>query len=85
MAITQTGDPARLVLNQAPPLQPIDYFGADLALGEALERGGGNWGIELVRETGTTAGGVEAYEHGRRAERNEPRLQTHDRSRQSRG
>ena len=80
MAITQTGDPARLVLNQAPPLQPIDYFGADLALGEALERGGGNWGIELVRETGTTAGGVEAYEHGRRAERNEPRLQTHDRS-----
>jgi putative acyl-CoA dehydrogenase len=79
MATTQTGDPAREVLNQAPPLQPIDLFEVDLALREALDREGGGWGAERAHEAGVTAGSVEAYEHGRRAERNEPRLQTHDR------
>ena len=79
MATTQTGDPAREVLNQAPPLQPIDLFEVDLALREALDREGGGWGADRAQETGATAGSIEAYEHGRRAERNEPRLQTHDR------
>ncbi|MGH2857260.1 MAG: acyl-CoA dehydrogenase family protein, partial [Solirubrobacteraceae bacterium] len=37
------------------------------------------WGVDRVREAGAVAGGVEALEHGRRAERNEPRLTTHDR------
>jgi putative acyl-CoA dehydrogenase len=79
MATTQTGDPAREVLNQAPPLQPVDLFEVDLALREALEREGGGWGAERAHEAGITAGSVEAHEHGRRAERNEPRLLTHDR------
>jgi putative acyl-CoA dehydrogenase len=79
MATTQTGDPAREVLNQAPPLQPVDLFEIDLALREALDREGGGWGAERAHEAGVTAGSVEAYEHGRRAERNEPVLQTHDR------
>jgi putative acyl-CoA dehydrogenase len=75
----ETTDPAREVLNQAPRLQPIDLFGADLALQEALEREGGGWGAEAVREAGIVAGGVAALEHGLRAERNLPRLTTHDR------
>ena len=72
-------DPAREVLNQAPPLQPINLFESDLALGEALEREGGGWGVDRVREAGAVAGSVEAAEHGRRAERNQPILRTHDR------
>ena len=39
MATIDVTDPAREVLNQAPPLQPINLFEVDLALKEALERG----------------------------------------------
>jgi putative acyl-CoA dehydrogenase len=79
VTITETADPAREVLNQAPPLQPVDYFAVDLALREALAREGGEWGAADAHEAGTVAGSVEAREHGRRAERNEPSLLTHDR------
>jgi putative acyl-CoA dehydrogenase len=72
-------DPARAVLNQAPPLQPANLFELDVPLQEALHREGGGWGVGLAREAGATAGSVEAAEHGRRAERNEPRLLTYDR------
>ena len=67
------------VLNQAPPIAPYNVFDADLPLREALEREGGGWGIDRVRDTGELAGSVEAIEHSERAERNEPRLRTHDR------
>jgi putative acyl-CoA dehydrogenase len=79
MATIEITDPAREVLNQAPPLEPANLFELDLALGEALEREGGGWGAELAREAGAVAGSVQAREHSRRAERNEPRLTTHDR------
>ena len=79
MATTELDDPARQVLNQAPSLQPVDLFAVDLALREGLEREGGSWGAPLAHETGILAGSVEAREHSRRAERNEPRLTTHDR------
>ena len=79
MATIAVDDPAREVLNQAPPLQPANLFELDLALGEALEREGGGWGAGQAREAGAVAGSVAALEHGRRAERNEPRLITHDR------
>jgi putative acyl-CoA dehydrogenase len=72
-------DPARDVLNQPPPLAGIDLLGADLALAEGVEREGGGWGLDAIREAGVVAGSPEALEHGRRAERNEPRLITHDR------
>src|SRR5437763_10217507 len=74
-----SADPARDVLNQAPPLEPINLFDADLPLQEALEREGGGWGIDRAREAGGVAGSVEAREHSRRAERNAPVLTTHDR------
>ena len=79
MAITEIHDPAREVLNQAPPLEPVNLFEVDLALKEALEREGGGWGIDRAREAGAVAGSVESREHGRRAERNLPILRTHDR------
>ncbi len=72
-------DPAREVLNQAPPLQPANLFELDLALREALEREGGGWAAHRVHEAGEIAGSVEALAHGRRAERNQPQLITHDR------
>ena len=79
MAAVQTADPARAVLNQVPPLEPINLFEADLALQEALTREGGAWGADRAREAGEVAGGCAAREHSRRAERNGPILRTHDR------
>jgi putative acyl-CoA dehydrogenase len=67
------------VLNQAPPIAPYNVFEADIALGEALEREGGGWGVDRLRDTGELAGSPEALEHADRAERNEPILRTHDR------
>jgi putative acyl-CoA dehydrogenase len=67
------------VANQAPPIAPYNVFEADLALREALEREGGGWGVDRLRDTGELAGSPEALEHAERAERNEPILRTHDR------
>jgi putative acyl-CoA dehydrogenase len=67
------------VLNQAPPIVPYDVFEADLALREALEREGGGWGVDRLRDAGQLAGSAEALEHSERSERNEPVLRTHDR------
>lgn len=71
--------PTRQVLNQSTPLQPTNFFESDVALQEGLEREGGGWGVDRAREVGAVAGSVEARDHGLRAERNEPRLVTHDR------
>jgi putative acyl-CoA dehydrogenase len=67
------------VLNQAPPLAPYNVFEADLPLREAVEREGGGYGVERLRDTGAAAGSTEAIEHSERCERNEPVLRTHDR------
>ncbi|MBJ7329418.1 MAG: acyl-CoA dehydrogenase family protein [Solirubrobacteraceae bacterium] len=69
----------REVRNQAPPLQPYNLFEADLALQEAIERHGGGWGVDRLRDTGAYAGSVEALDHSQRCERNEPRLIQYDR------
>ena len=67
------------VTNQAPPLHPYNVFEADPFIGEALEREGGGWGVNRVREAARVAGSVETREHSRRAEHNLPVLRTHDR------
>src|SRR5687767_6365400 len=67
------------VLNQSVPLEDVDLLAADVPLQEALEREGAGWAVDRVRDTGAVVGSAEATEHGRRAERNEPRLITHDR------
>ena len=54
------------VLNQPPPLAPYNVFEADLALREAVEREGGDWGVDRLRDTGALAGSPEAIEHSER-------------------
>ena len=44
-----------------------------------VEREGGGWGVDRLRDTGELAGTAEALDHSERAERNEPILRTHDR------
>jgi putative acyl-CoA dehydrogenase len=73
------GAPTHEVANQATPLEGANFFEIDLPLQEALEREGGGWAVDRARDTGAVAGSPEAQEHGRRAERNAPRLLTHDR------
>ncbi len=67
------------VRNQSRPLEDVDLLALDRPLAEGLEREGGGWAVDRVRDAGLVAGSAEAQEHGRRAERNAPRLRTHDR------
>jgi putative acyl-CoA dehydrogenase len=67
------------VENQAPPLVPYNVFEADVALREGIEREGGAFGLDRLRDTGAAAGSAAALEHSERCERNEPRLISHDR------
>src|SRR4051794_10454657 len=71
--------PTHEVLNQPPPLQGHNAFDADPALREALEREGGFWAIDRAREIGALVASAEAQEHSKRAQRNIPKLLTHDR------
>ncbi|MHA4773259.1 acyl-CoA dehydrogenase family protein [Streptomyces sp. MSC1_001] len=66
------------VTNQVPPLTGYDVS-ADPALLEALHREGAGWAEAEVRELGVRAGGEQAQEWGRLAERHSPVLHTHDR------
>jgi putative acyl-CoA dehydrogenase len=67
------------VLNQSVPFADQNLFELDVAMQEALEREGGGWGVDRARDLGAVAGSAEAIEHGFRANRNLPKLQTHDR------
>ena len=46
------------------PFEDVDLLDADPALGEALEREGGGWALDRVRDAGVVAGSAEAREHG---------------------
>ena len=67
------------VLNQPPPFLGVNAFEADPALQEALDREGGAWGADRVRDFGAVVLGEEADAHRRRAQRNLPILWQHDR------
>ena len=67
------------VLNQSVPFEDVNLLDADVPLREGLEREGAAWALDRVRDAGAVAGSAEAVAHGRRAERNEPVLRTHDR------
>ncbi|MEV5971389.1 acyl-CoA dehydrogenase family protein [Streptomyces sp. NPDC051921] len=66
------------VTNQVPPLTDYDVS-ADPALLESLRREGAGWAETELRELGVLAGGRQAQEWGRLAERHSPVLHTHDR------
>jgi putative acyl-CoA dehydrogenase len=67
------------VLNQPPPLVNYNLFDSDAPLREALEREGGFWAHDMVRELGRLAGTEEAIDWGFQANSNPPTLHTHDR------
>jgi putative acyl-CoA dehydrogenase len=67
------------VLNQPSPLVDYNAFEADIALRDAVSREGGAWGIDRVRDFGAVVASAEALEHAKRAQRNIPVLNTHDR------
>lgn len=68
------------VMNQAPAFSNINLFELDTPLREAVDREGASWAAALLAECGEVAGSEEGQEHARRAERNDPKLRTHDRS-----
>src|SRR5215471_17253181 len=65
--------------NQPPPLVDYNLFEADAPLREALEREGGSWAHDLVRELGALAGTQQAIDWGFQANANPPQLRTHNR------
>ncbi|OKJ75196.1 acyl-CoA dehydrogenase family protein [Streptomyces sp. CB02460] len=71
------------VSNQAPPLLGYDVFGADRALGEAVERHLPPEVLDEARDgltaLGRSAGSAQAASWGTEANANPPRLRTHDR------
>jgi putative acyl-CoA dehydrogenase len=67
------------VFNQPPPLEDVNLFTSDAALAEAMAREGAGQATASLKAFGRIAGSAEAFEHGRLANENPPRLDTHDR------
>jgi putative acyl-CoA dehydrogenase len=65
------------VTNQAPPLDRLNFFTADAALREAVERSGA--GPARLEDIGALAGTRETLDHALVANQNPPVLRTHDR------
>ena len=67
------------VLNQTPPMPGRDVFSQDTALREAVAAFGGESAVPGLRTVGQAAGEPIWRERGLEANRDLPRLQTHDR------
>ncbi len=67
------------VLNQAPPLQGYDAYGADPWVRAAVRRAGASWIDGAAGELGRYVGSAEAQAHAAAANRHPPELMTHDR------
>ncbi len=67
------------VLNQPPPLEGYDLYLSDPVLDRAVAREGGKDSRDILIEFGATAGSAGYYRWGFEANRNDPRLVTHDR------
>lgn len=70
--------PTHEVTNQPPP-RTGDVFAEDVALREAVARGGGGWAAEELGALGALAGDPSWVERGRAASAHPPELLTHDR------
>ncbi len=67
------------VFNQPPPFEDVNLYGSDAALKEAVAREGGGGAASALVAFGHLCGSAEAFERGRLANENPPRLRTHDR------
>ena len=68
------------VVNQAPPLEGYDAYGADPWLRAAVRRAGAQWVDASARGLGVYVGSPEAHHHATLANRYTPELKTHDRT-----
>ena len=66
------------VTNQGPVLEDVNLFLLDKALQDAVSREGGEGATPELTLFGAKAGSREAFEHGRLANENVPKLRTHD-------
>jgi putative acyl-CoA dehydrogenase len=66
------------VLNQSPPFENVNLFATDRALMEAVNREGGGAAVERLTAFGGECGSPAAFEFGRLANENPPRLKTFD-------
>jgi putative acyl-CoA dehydrogenase len=71
--------PTHEVLNQPPPLEGYDVFGADVALADGVAREGAAVAVDELHELGRLAGTAEAIRWGFAANSSPPVLRTHDR------
>jgi putative acyl-CoA dehydrogenase len=71
--------PTHEVLNQPPPLDDYDVFGADAALADGVVREGAADAVDELHELGRVAGSPEAINRGVQANAAPPVLRTHDR------
>ncbi len=71
--------PTHEVLNQPPPLEGYNLYLSDPVLDGCVAREGGKDSRDTLIEFGATAGSAEYYRMGFEANRNDPRLVTHDR------
>lgn len=67
------------VFNQPPPLVDHDPLAGDAALGEALVREGGGWGVDTVAAFGRRMASADVLKLGELANRHGPELRSHDR------
>ena len=68
------------ILNQPPPFEDVNLFTSDKALMETVEREGGGEAISsAAQRSARSPAAARLFEHGRLANENPPRLETHDR------
>ena len=67
------------VLNQPPPLEGYDAYGADPWLKAAVRRAGASWIDGAAHDLGRFVASAEAHSHAAAANRHTPALMTHDR------
>ncbi len=65
--------------NQAPAFEDVNLYGSDRAMVEAVEREGGGGATRSLNAFGLVCGSADAFERGRLAHENPPKLRTHDR------
>ena len=71
-------DPVHDVNNQPRPFRGVNLFTSDRVLREAVEREGASAAVPQLMTFGTKTGSAEAFERGRLANDNPPRLRTFD-------
>ena len=76
---TPSATDTHVVENQSPPIPVRDAFAADVPLVEAVARHGADHHTDRLRTLGRAAGSPQWRERGLEANRDLPRLRTHDR------